>query len=434
MKSNLRSVIMVYVVQISAVLLIAALTGLLVYAASGRLLPFLESEQPDFSDSAYVPPVSGDESDDDVSSDDDDTSSDIPPSRTDITDGFENFGASLPEGYSLSCDPYGDGNVLALLDASPLGLDGVQSVEVRMGFIRVTGADGSVRIFDSALNDVTEILSPAEQLSARDSDGRPLFYADGSYYVFSDGALVQSDYSEADDGRGFDFDYPAYLGVQSERVYRIRYGNAYGYRSSGGNTIVMCAFREAFAWGECDVGCVISAPYGEEKLNFYNFRSQEISTQFYAPLTRGEESIGYFYFDDGLTRVRIRGERGEDGEYAYAEGMMLSDGSLMKLPADYTVRAYSDSVILLEKGGKYGYMSSRGRWITDPSFTAAHPFYEGLAVAADADGKYGMIDTSGNIVLPFVFDYVSNCSDGVIIALSEEYGDILFVKAAPVSE
>ena len=113
---------------------------------------------------------------------------------------------------------------------------------------------------------------------------------------------------------------------------------------------------------------------------------------------------------------------------------MLSDGSLMKLPADYTVRAYSDSVILLEKGGKYGYMSSRGRWITDPSFTAARPFYEGLAVAADADGKYGMIDTSGNIVLPFVFDYVSNCSDGVIIALSEEYGDILLVKAAPVSE
>ena len=67
MKSNLRSVIMVYVVQISAVLLIAALTGLLVYAASGRLLPFLESEQPDFSDSAYVPRVSGDEADDDVS-------------------------------------------------------------------------------------------------------------------------------------------------------------------------------------------------------------------------------------------------------------------------------------------------------------------------------------------------------------------------------
>ena len=45
-----------------------------------------------------------------------------------------------------------------------------------------------------------------------------------------------------------------------------------------------------------------------------------------------------------------------------------------------------------------------------------------------------MIDTSGNIVLPFVFDYVSNCSDGVIIALSEEYGDILLVKAVPVSE
>lgn len=123
-------------------------------------------------------------------------------------------------------------------------------------------------------------------------------------------------------------------------------------------------------------------------LYFYNRRSQEVSRKYYAPDTRGEESVGFFYFDDGLTRVRIR-ETDGDGAESFREALMLFDGSLFPLPDDYTVRAYSDSVILLEKDGLFGYMNSRGVWLTAPEFTEASPFYEGLAVVTAAGRTSG---------------------------------------------
>ena len=134
----------------------------------------------------------------------------------------------------------------------------------------------------------------------RQAQGRAVFEKDGAYYVFEGGALVPSGYDPKEDGRGFTFDFPAYLGVQSESVRRFRYGNAYGYRSAGGSVIVTASFREAFAWSEQDVGCVIAAPNGREMLYFYNRRSQEVSRKYYAPDTRGEESVGFFYFDDEM--------------------------------------------------------------------------------------------------------------------------------------
>ena len=217
--------------------------------------------------------------------------------------------------------------------------------------------------------------------------------------------------------------------MQSESVRRFRYGNAYGYRSAGGSVIVTASFREAFAWSEQDVGCVIAAPNGREMLYFYNRRSQEVSRKYYAPDTRGEESVGFFYFDDGLTRVRIR-ETDGDGAESFREALMLFDGSLFPLPDDYTVRAYSDSVILLEKDGLFGYMNSRGVWLTAPEFTEASPFYEGLAVVTAADGRQGLIDRTGAYVLPAVYDSITDCSDGVVLARSAVFGDVLLLKIA----
>lgn len=109
---------------------------------------------------------------------------------------------------------------------------------------------------------------------------------------------------------------------------------------------------------------------------------------------------------------------------------MLFDGSLFPLPDDYTVRAYSDSVILLEKDGLFGYMNSRGVWLTAPEFTEASPFYEGLAVVTAADGRQGLIDRTGAYVLPAVYDSITDCSDGVVLARSAVFGDVLLLKIA----
>ena len=141
------------------------------------------------------------------------------------------------------------------------------------------------------------------------------------------------------------------------------------------------------------------------------------------PTSRGEGALGYFYFDDGLIRVRrLNDDKTSD------ELLIDSSAKPVAVPQDYTIVAYTDSRILLKKDNRYGYMTSRLEWITLPEFSYAKPFYEGLAAVCDRDGRYGMIDRNGDTVIPFVFDYISNCSDGLVLAFKKDVGWTLFAK------
>ena len=67
-------------------------------------------------------------------------------------------------------------------------------------------------------------------------------------------------------------------------------------------------------------------------------------------------------------------------------------------------------------------MDYTGAWIAEPIYSYAEAFCEGLAVLATPDGRYGMIDTEGNIVLTFAYKHISSCSDGLIVCYSDEMG------------
>ena len=97
-------------------------------------------------------------------------------------------------------------------------------------------------------------------------------------------------------------------------------------------------------------------------------------------------------------------------------------GKEFTLPVGYTLRAYSDGMILLEKDGRVGYMDYTGPWIAEPIYAAAEPFVNGLAALTTADGRVGMIDTEGNIILPFAYDSISQASDGVIVVYDTALG------------
>jgi len=97
--------------------------------------------------------------------------------------------------------------------------------------------------------------------------------------------------------------------------------------------------------------------------------------------------------------------------------------------AGYSIVAYSDGVVLLEKKGRYGFLeTATGQWIADPQYTYAEPFCEGLAVIGYADGKRCMIDTEGNVVLPMVYDHISQCSNGTVVAYAEGQGWSIYNK------
>ena len=196
----------------------------------------------------------------------------------------------------------------------------------------------------------------------------------------------------------------------------------YGYKTKG-YVVITAMFREVFAFSDEGVGCVLWKHAGGENLIFYNSKAVTINMEYLPSADRSANALGYYYFDDGLIRVRR-----QNADKTYSELLITSDAKPVSLPSDYSLVSYTDSRILLSKNGRYGFMSSRFEWVTLPEYISAKPFYEGLAVVSDSSGKYGVIDRSGDTVVPFVFDYISDCSDGVLLAYEKEHGWTVFEK------
>lgn len=158
--------------------------------------------------------------------------------------------------------------------------------------------------------------------------------------------------------------------------------------------------------------------------NKYNAAGRRIVENLLLPLTDGIESLGFYYFDHGLCRVRrqtydyyqvwdynVKRTEFDDDELIYPNGEKFT------VAEGYDIVSYSDGMILLEKGGKYGYMDYTGAWMTEPKLTGGKPFLEGLAACAK-NGRWGVIDTAGRTVVPFDYDAIQTISSGVIVAHS----------------
>ena len=311
----------------------------------------------------------------------------------------------------------------------------------------------------------------------------------------------ESDYNDAADGRGLYFDYPAYYGVPDKtdtkneltRYYKettkvvtrtdknkkitdvfaelkwlfkklkdedfdpdseetlYPYSSAYNY--SEGYAVVSSDISWFYNFEDFDGdGEKDNLEFKDRELYFIdedgkrmfvtrkNFLSDlgwnanEYCTD---PLLRDISSIGSYYFDHGLLRLRVVTydpyqlvkydvfKVGTDDDI-----LVYPDGSRFYIPSGYKLEAYSDGMILLSRDGKYGYMDYTGKWVVEMGLKSAAPFVEGVAAVQKANGKYGMIDTEGNTVIPFRYDYISNVSSGLVAAYSEDGGWEIYTKMA----
>lgn len=118
----------------------------------------------------------------------------------------------------------------------------------------------------------------------------------------------------------------------------------------------------------------------------------------------------------------------------------------------FTLPTFSQSLLIAakEKDKKYGYINDRGDYIIAPSFDNAGAFYAGIAVvkknkkvgiinakgefivnpiyddaiyyapegkvSVKKAGKWGVIDQSGKIIIPFIHEYISVFINGYVIA------------------
>ena len=87
-------------------------------------------------------------------------------------------------------------------------------------------------------------------------------------------------------------------------------------------------------------------------------------------------------------------------------------------------------MLLLSKDRKYGYLDYTGKWVVQPDLLQGGAFVEGVAAVQNKAGHWGMIDTAGNAVIPFKYDYVSNISSGLVAAFSDDTGWEIYTKMA----
>ena len=267
------------------------------------------------------------------------------------------------------------------------------------------------------------------------------------YYKFDEnGKFVESDYDDAADGRGLYFNYPSWFGKSDSGVNRYYNNGMYGYGSSPSSMRTTFRYNGAYNFSEGYAAVFDengnmsfiqkwfyaqissgSTPYINPKWHW------RVYAFYRAPDTSGTESLGFYYFDHGLVRVRVREydayhfEKDEMRVTTDFEKVIRTDGTEYPIPGGFTVKAYSDGIFLLEKDGCFGFMDYTGLWIAQPDYDSAEPFVEGLAVI-QKDGKYGVIDTDGNIVLPMIFDSIQSCSGGIISAWDKNNGWSIFNK------
>ncbi len=346
------------------------------------------------------------------------------------------------------------------------------AVEPYMGYLLVSDEE-TMRILDADGKElVTVPQGELVPMNTRDAAGNPLFFAPEAvgmknFYIDGDGRLQLSDYDDTVEGRGLRFDYAPSFGVSDNDLCRllkrelvsyekldgtkeesVRDVWAYGYSATRRRTGYN--FSRAFDFSEGYAAVLDADGYlnyiGESgyyafypRKNYYYY-DRYVTEYFLPPLTDGEESIGFYYYDHGLVRVRRQVVDWYGITYidtlrvAVDEDILIdTSGKEFPVPEGYDIVSYSDGVILLTKDGKYGYMDYTGKWIAQPIYDHARPFFEGLAVAGFADGTRLMLDTAGEIVIPAGrYTHISDASTGVIAAYSPAGGWEVYHKMAKI--
>lgn len=332
----------------------------------------------------------------------------------------------------------------------------IKAVELYMGYIIINSADGASSLYSS---DGQMLVSLEDKIPAnkRTYDGTPVFTdAKNKNYIFSTESGTFEEIPNTKIVYSLAYDYPAYSYktsdgvhiypsyVSSKKVYtyldgedekqeiKTNYSRAYSFGPDGYALVKLTngAVRIIDSTGKT----VHTSP--TKAYNYYPNGSDagysvKVQRYYALPYVDDISAIGSGSVDEyGWVRVRLQLRGRSSGIYDKIVGdyetLIDISGNIFDIPAGYTLEGYSNGVLLLSKNGLYGYYSIEGKWIANPIYTFASPFIQGLAAVGYKDGTVGMIDTKGNIVLPFAFRYVSNVSSGLVAAYSDVNGWEIF--------
>lgn len=298
------------------------------------------------------------------------------------------------------------------------------SVELYMGYIVVSegnsttiyNGDGSIAVdrFASTLG---------EFIYKYDESGRGVFTLNENNYVIENGAFVPAG-KIVDNGFAYNISHTV---TDKGPYYAFEAENGrWGYIDGDGKVEFSAKYDKAYNFSN-GYGMVIR----DGEMLYFNEDGGRECTGYYPVGENDLYSAGAIYFDGGL--VLVRSITYERHDVIMDRDILVDiDGTEYEMPNGCNLVSYSNQRILLEKNGKYGFYATKNDWITDiDTYTYAQPYCEGLAVVGTSDGKKGVIDLDGTVVVPFEYNHITECCNGVFAAYSKTTGWSVFVKLSP---
>jgi hypothetical protein len=202
----------------------------------------------------------------------------------------------------------------------------------------------------------------------RDGEGAGLFHAPDKRFVLSP-----------------EYDRVIYWSESSGKSAVVRSGNQWGLASLRDGTLLLPTEHELLRpWRG-----VLKAEK-EGLLALYDYKGREVLPW---ETHTTELPDTYMGFVNGYGKVVCKGKAG-----------LIDEQGEIVLPCHYQdVGAFSEGLVPVMRDGQWGYVNLKGEWIIHPQYANAHSFLSGFA-AVQRNGKYGYIDKDGREKIPFRYE------------------------------
>lgn len=88
-------------------------------------------------------------------------------------------------------------------------------------------------------------------------------------------------------------------------------------------------------------------------------------------------------------------------------GLFLDENGSFLFGKQYEhVSRFNEGYAPVKSNGKYGFINTKGEVVVPCIYDLAHSFYEGYATV-ESNGKWGVVDKKGRVIIQPIYDYVS---------------------------
>ncbi len=211
------------------------------------------------------------------------------------------------------------------------------------------------------------------------------------------------------------------IAIVTKRIPKDHWGNAqdrFGYINADGERITYIRYSEArpFAEGRAFVRLAeFDTP--RPKGGFIDETGQEVIPSMYLEADQFRNGLCLVQTEDGVGFIDRAGQM--QGVFHYLHFQPLGDNDLF--PVSILNIHKTEALDPLEL---WGYVDTAGREVVRPQFSAAMPFRAGYAIVSQIEPirfqtRQGVIDPTGQIVLPLAYVAVMFLENGVVDVTGE---------------